>query len=723
MDNRSIVKILQEAALFLEHRFEPTALKLVEINSRTYTRDQFHEFKRDLLEAGQKTRILFLEQRVQRLYLNDFLQSADSPVLLFMDKGSQLVPVLVFNEKKTQRMIRIDGDLHTPFDGNPEHFFPYPEDSVIAFHLYPYESLVSEYMHEGEEMATTLNPVRRFFKLLSTERKNIIYILVYSVFIGLTGLILPVGIQNTVQLISGGVFFSTIYVLIGVVILGILLTGVLQIIQITLVEYIQKKIFTKAALEFAFRIPRIKVESILNNHAPELVNRFFDVQTIQKGLPKFLIDLLSSAIQILFGLILLSLYHPFFVFFSIVLVVLLLLIFYFTGPRALRSSIDESKYKYKVAHWLEELARSNISFKLAGNTDLPISKTDQNVSNYLKHRKTHFNILITQFSFIVVFKTAVTASLLILGTILVIERQISLGQFVAAEVVIILILNSVEKVIMYMDVIYDLFTAVDKIAHVTDLPLEKPGGLYFPALQKSTGYSLDIKSLNYRYPGTTEYVLKDLSLHVAAGEKICISGPGNAGKTTLTNLISGVQIDYEGIIMLNNYSLRDLDLRNLRDRMAKNISPEDIFDGTILENITLGNPQRTVEDAMHVLRKIKLDEEIYQLPDGMNTHLVSGGKGFSSSFIQKLILARCLVKRPALLILNDYFVGLKRKQKLELLEAIMGEENPFTLIAVSNDPLIMAACDRVVILNAGRIEAVGTYEELLKVDKISSYID
>lgn len=724
MTNHSIIRILREAALLLKHEFNPADLRFVEINNRYYAKNEFGEFKNDLIEAGSKMRMLFLEQNIPVTALSDVVKDDNILVLVFHETQEELIPILISCDRKkisvhaltdnTQISVPTDVSGLTSLYGN--------KDGVLSYILYPYKNLVSDYAYEGDEVPEPMSPVRRFFRLLSTERKDILYILFYSVVIGLIGLVLPVGIQNTVELISGGVFFSSVYLMIAAVILGVLFTGILQIVQISLVEHLQRRVFTKAAIEFAFRIPRIRMESIINNYAPELVNRFFDVITLQKGLPKMLIDLSSSAIQILFGLVLLSLYHPFFVFFSLILVFVLFLIFWLTGSNGLKSSINESKYKYKVVQWLEELARSINSFKLAGNTDLPIRRTDNTVNNYLKYRKAHFQVLLTQFSFIVVFKTAVTASLLILGTILVVNREITLGQFVASEVIIILILNAVEKTITYMDVIYDLLTAVDKVAQITDLPLEKVGGLDFQR-HAVAGYAIELKQLRYRYPDKPEHVLHGIDLHINSGERVCIAGPGNAGKTTLTNLIAGIHTDYEGIITINNYSLRDLDIRHLRDSMAKNISPEDIFDGSILENITLGSATRTVEDAINAIRKVKLEDEINRLPEGMNTHIVSGGKGFSSSFIHKLILARCLAKKPALIILNDFFSGLKRQEKLDLLQSVINTENRYTLIAVSNDPLVMAACDRILLLNNGQISDEGHFDELLKKGSINNYID
>lgn len=724
MTNHTIIKILREAALLLKHDFNPSALRFVEINNRDYTPAEFAEFKRDMVEAGSKVRILFFEQHVGIESLQHFISDNRTSAVVFRKDGEALTPLLLHPEHKDIVTIEIhSGNTSSTKAGTSfENLLTDESGKIEVFVLHSYQSLVSEYGFEGDAQPEPLNPVRRLLRLLATERKNIMYILFYSVVIGFTALILPIGIQNTVELVSGGVFFSSIYVLIAAVILGVLFTGILQIVQISLVEYLQRRVFTKAALEFAFRIPRIRIESILNNYAPELVNRFFDVITLQKGLPKLLIDVSASCIQILFGLILLSLYHPFFIFFSIFLILILTVIFWYTAPGALRSSISESKYKYKVVQWLEELARAINSFKLAGNTDLPIRKADDTINNYLKYRKAHFRMLVTQFSFIVVFKTAVTATLLIIGTVLVVRREITLGQFVASEVVIILILNAVEKMITYMDVVYDLFTAVDKVAQITDLPLEKVGGIDFPR-HSIGGYSIQLKDVKYKYPGQSDYVLDGINLTIDAGTRICISGPGNSGKTTLTNLIAGLQSGYEGILTINNYSLRDLDLTHLRDKIAKNISPEDIFDGTILENITLGSPVRSVEDALSAVHRVHLEDEINKLPEGLSTHMISGGKGFSSSFVHQLILARCLAKKPSLIILNDFFSGLRRQKKLELLQSVISDEDNWTLIAVSNDPLIMAACDLVIVLNKGQIVDRGHFDELLKKGSINNYVE
>ena len=717
LTNDQIYRTLREVALATRHDFNLEDIHQVEANKRSYDESHLMEFERDLTEAGNKIRLLFMEYHLDASSFRDFMKVEASPVFSFIKAGGKIKPVLLIPQKKGYQQIIIDENEshHSVVSIDVVNLMPDEKGLIHFFAIFNYQSPLSASTDNGP-----ISPIRRLFNLLGTERNEIIYILFYAIVIGFVSLILPLGIQTTVELISGGVVFSSVYVMIGLVIIGVLLTGALQITQISLVEFLQRRIFSKAAFEFAYRLPRLRMEAILKSYAPELVNRFFDVMTIQKGLPKLLIDLSSSVIQILFGLLLISLYHPYFVFFGIILLTGLFMIFYATGPRGLQSSINESKYKYKVAQWLEELARALASFKLAGNTDLPIRKTDYNVNNYLKYRKTHFSILVTQFSFIVLFKALITGGLLIMGTLLVIDRKITLGQFVAAEIVIILILNAVEKIIMYMDVVYDLLTAVDKVAHVTDIAIERTGGMDF-ARMDPRGFDIRTKDLNYRYPESDRYALENINLQINPGQIVCISGPGNAGKTTLANVLTGFYTDFNGVATINQYSLRDLDLAHLRDQVAKNISQEDLFDGTLLENLAVGKANTTVEHVIEAIHSVGLSDDINRLPLGLETPIVSGGKGLPHTMVQKLILARCLSKRPKLIVLNDFFTALTKSDKMKLLSCLIREDRTWTLIVISNDPLIMSACENIIVMEDGKIKSEGTFEALLKGGELQEF--
>ena len=322
--------------------------------------------------------------------------------------------------------------------------------------------------------STTLpppTPLQRLLRLLTTERKDIGYVYLYALVTGIISLSLPLGIQAVFNLVSGGLLFSSVYLLIGLVILGVLATGLLLIGQMTLVEILQQRVFAKAAFEFTYRLPRIQPDAFSGYYPPELMNRFFDVLTIQKGMPKLLIDLTAAIVQIVFGLLLLSAYHPIFIGFGLFTALLMLGICRIYGPWGVKTSLDESKYKYKVVAWLEDVARDLPLHRLRADSLETIDKMDDLVSNYVHYRNDHFKVLKRFFYSAVAFKTIVTGGLLILGTTLLVGREMSLGQFVASELVIVLITSSVDKLMSGIDTVFDMLTAVEKIGYVTDLPL------------------------------------------------------------------------------------------------------------------------------------------------------------------------------------------------------------------------------------------------------------
>jgi ABC-type bacteriocin/lantibiotic exporter with double-glycine peptidase domain len=714
MNSRLIPEIVRAFADELHHAYDPYDLGQEEINQRDYKPEDIEDFVYDLTEAGNQVRLVFMPNHIEKEDLDSLLNKLEFPVLFFRKKGYLVEPVLIWYTKDGIRGKIIGHDsaqVNDPISLLKEaELHQNQEGQVVFLTAFPFKSMVSD---TGDNSEPHPSPVKRLFNLLDTERRDIGYIYIYAVAVGIISLSLPLGTQAIVGFISGGMWFNSVVLLISLVVIGVLVAGGLQIMQISMVEILQRRVFAKTSFEFAYRIPRIKSESLFKYHAPELINRFFDVMTIQKGLPKLLIDLSTAVLQIFFSLVLLSFYHPFFVFFGLILVTILVLIFYFTGPKGLKSSIVESKYKYKVAFWLEELARTISSFKMAGTTTLPMKKADFNVNNYLKYRKEHFSVLIKQFTYVIIFKTVITGGLLILGTILVIDRQITLGQFVASEIIIVLILGAVEKIIVNMDTVYDMLTAVDKIGHVTDLPLEKEGGIKLPSHAFKEGINIRLRNLSYAYPDRKKPVLNKINLDIKAGEKLCIAGYHASGKSTLVNIIDGLLQSYDGIITYNQFSQRDIDMNTLRDHVAKNVSQEDIFDGTVLENVTVGKPRADYDFAIKAIEDVGLNDEINQMKEGLNTELISGGKTLSTSLVNKLVLARCIAKKPKVMILNDFFQFFERSEKIKLIRYLTDPAHEWSLIIVTNDPLIMKYCDRVVIMKEGSIVSDGEFDKLI----------
>ena len=416
-----------------------------------------------------------------------------------------------------------------------------------------------------------MNPLKRLLQLIKLERQEITSIYFFAIMSGLIQLSLPVGVQAIIGLVLGASMVVSIYVLIGLVVAGVLVVGIFRMNQMKIIETIQQKIFTRNAFEFAEKIPRLDLKKADNYYLPEKVNRFFDTLNIQKGLSKVLLDIPVASIQVLFGTLLLSLYHPVFILLGLMLFVVLWLILKFTSPHGVATSLQESKYKYAVVAWLEEVARVVRSFKFSPGSPLNLQKTDGNVVGYLQARTTHFNVLLLQYKALIGFKVLITAGMLLIGTNLLVEQKLNIGEFIAAEIVILTIINAVAKLIGSLDSVYDIITGLEKLATVTESPLEKEGTLTFQ--NGITGLAIEASGLSFEYPDGRQ-ALKNVSFSFPANSTICISGADGSGKTTLLKILTGIYSDFSGSVTVNKAPLNLCRPEVLRRQSGVYLNPE-----------------------------------------------------------------------------------------------------------------------------------------------------
>ena len=553
---------------------------------------------------------------------------------------------------------------------------------------------------------TTLDPIQRFWLLIKPDKKEIRNVYIYAIFSGLLSLSLPIGIQAIINLIQGGQISTSWVILIIFVILGIIFTGILQITQLKITEHLQQKIFTRAAFEFAYRTPRIKLEALYKYYAPELMNRFFDVISIQKGLTKILIDFSTASILTVFGLLLLSMYHPFFIVFSLILIILVYFIFKITYKKGLETSLKESKSKYNVAHWLQELARTNISFKLAGVTNLPLNRVNNLTKSYIDAREAHFKVLVNQYILLITFKVFIAAGLLIVGSLLVIDQQMNIGQFVAAEIIILMILSSVEKLILSLETIYDLLTSLEKVGQVTDLEIENNIGSDVDHSKENKGMKIELNQVNFYYPGYDKLVLNQTSLKINPNESIMITGDIDSGKTTLLYVLSGLYNINAGSLIFNDIPISNLNPSLLRSSIGDCLMDELLFEGTLLENITMGREKATMENVQWAIKNIGLLDFVKSLPEGFNTKINPQGKQFSKGIIDKIILTRSIVDKPKLLLIKDAFYSFNNEEGEQIMNFITDKKNNWTLVAVSKDDRLKSKVDRVLYMKSGKVTDV-----------------
>lgn len=560
-------------------------------------------------------------------------------------------------------------------------------------------------MDETHSPSQRKTPLWRVLKVLRLDKKEITSVYFYAVLNGLIQLSLPLGIQSIISFVLGGSISTSLVVLIILVVVGVFLAGLVQVNQMKIIEKVQQKIFVRYSLEYANRIPRLDMKSVDSFYLPELVNRFFDTISLQKGISKLLLDIPTATIQILFGLILLSFYHPIFIVFSLLLVAIVSAILYYSGSKGLETSIEESRYKYGVAGWLEELARVVKSFKFSKGTKLNLRRTDILVNGYLNARTSHFRVLLFQYWALVSFKVLITAAMLIVGSVLLINQQLNLGQFIAAEIVILLILNSVEKLIINIDKVYDVLTSVEKLSMITDKPLDKDGSIEMP--KTLNGMQVQLNNLTFELQ--EKVILKDISFLVEPGKKIAIMGADGSGKSTILRLISGVYPEYEGGIIIDNIPLPNYLVDSYQQQTGVLINQQDIFYGTLMENITMGDDKIRPDEIMLLSSKIGLSDFIQEQPNGFSTMLDPVGKRLSRSAIQKILLLRALINQPRLLLLEEPWRGLEDHNRHKTQDYLIEELKGVTVFVESNDEDFAKLADGVMIFDQGVLKYYGPW--------------
>ena len=546
-----------------------------------------------------------------------------------------------------------------------------------------------------------LSAWQRLIGLLKLDKRDILQVFYYAIFAGVVNLSLPLGIQAIINLIQGAQVSTSWIILVILVTLAVAFVGVLQLMQIRIIENVQQKIFTRSAFEFAYRFPKIKMNQLLNFYPPELANRFFDTLNVQKGLSKILIDFPAALLQIILGLLLLSFYHPFFIIYGILLLLLIYIVFKFTAQRGLETSLDESKNKYKVAHWIQEVARSIVSFKLSGKTNLAMNKTDVLVSDYLGARESHFRILVIQYIQMIGFKVLVTLGLLLIGGILVLNQEMNIGQFVAAEIIILLVIGSVEKLILGLETLYDLLTSLEKLGQVVDKELEPQHGE--KPFEDDESFLVELEDISYNVPGRNKHIINGVSLKITPQCTILIQGGSGSGKSSLLRLVAGIIEPDQGDIFVNDVSLKSINLNYYRSHIGQSLTEESPFEGSILENITFGDKDISEKEVYWALEKTGLTKFVKEQPHGLKTMLYPEGRQIPYVISKKIVLARSIVRKPRLLILKDPLDQFDMEETREIMDFLSGKDRPWALVVISQNDDWKKHCTRIITMEKGKI--------------------
>lgn len=546
-----------------------------------------------------------------------------------------------------------------------------------------------------------VSPFNGLWRLISSEKRDIALVFVYAAAVGVFSLVVPIAAQSLVNTIAFNSLLQPILVLTAIVFLMLCVAAALRLVQAAIVETIQQRIFAHISLDLAYRLPRLRVEAYDVNKGTDLVNRFFEVLTVQKTAAVLLLDGFAIALQSAMGLVLLAFYHPILLAFD-VLLVLGMSIVWLPARRATATSIDQSKAKYAVAAWLEEIVRNPVVFKLSQGNDYALSRADAVTKDYLLSRKSHFRILIQQIGGILFIQAFISALFLGLGSILVIKNQLTLGQLVAAEIVVTMVISGFAKFGKYFETLYDLTASIEKLGNIFELPLETEDGEMNGTQVTGEGLQITLKKLSFKYEKNLAFTFSDVDLNVRSKARLGINGANGSGKSTLFDILLGFRFPTSGAVEISGIDLRVINIQEMRKHIAL-VRKAEIFDGSIIENIRVGREGISIDDVNRALSQVSLLEEISSLPDGLLTDLTGSLNPLSAGQAQRLMIARALVGNPKLLLLDEALESIDEETKTKILKVLFNPTAPWTLILATRDSQELSYCEEVFSLHEGHL--------------------
>jgi len=535
----------------------------------------------------------------------------------------------------------------------------------------------------------TLARVGLLFKL---ERRILGLIVSYALAIGLFSLIIPLTVQELVNTFAFAIQPIMIVTLAGIMVLTLLCVGAFRALQFYAVEMLERRLFARVAVGLTQLLPKLRVLGF----RPRYANYFFETVLMQRSLSVLLVDIINVLVGGIVGMTILVFYHPYFLAFNALLVAGFAIVVMVLSHGGLKATIEMSQAKYDTLHWLQEIGFNLPHFKATVSEPLLLKKTDELVGEYIAARRARFHILIRQYLGSVGWQALAHSALIGTAGWLLAIGQLTLGQLVAAEVIVGTLLINFDSVVKRMGYVFYFFTALAELDFLFSLPKDTPitaAGVPIPD-PKIHGLRLACRDLTFAFPHSAPE-FDHFTLEVAPGEKVVIFSNTTTGKTTLARVLAGLYTPTAGVIRYNGVDLRDLDMQSLNACRGLVLDSQlSLFEGTLEENITLDRPGITYEDVLWALRFVEMEDEVDGFPLGLKTPVRPQGKALTTSQIQKILVARAIVTRPQLLIFDGTLHSLHPTTRETVLRRLCSKEEPWSVIFISNDPTLSAHVDR-----------------------------
>lgn len=521
----------------------------------------------------------------------------------------------------------------------------------------------------------------------------------YAVGVGLLGLTTPVAVQALVNTAAFGTLLQPLFVLVALLSMGLVLAGVLKGLKSWAVEVLQRRMFADVVARLAYLMPRMAPHSAQRAEMGHPTQRFFEIFSIHKAAASLLLGAVDVVLAGLVGMVVLAFYHPLLLAFDAVLVVAMLGIVFGLGRHGVHTAIEESSAKYAIAGLLSELESTTYAFRHAAGREHAKQRLDTLSSQYLTARASHFRVVLRQFVGALGTQALASAALLGLGGYLVIERELTLGQLVAAELIVATVLSTLSDLGKHLENYYDLVAGVYKLDKLLDLPVEDEAEEVGDQEVGRGPAAVELRDVYLSTPRGP--LLEAASLRLDPGDRVLLSGPAESGKTSLIELLFGLRQVDRGRILLDGVDSRELSRAALRERVAI-VRGIEILTGSVIENVRLGRADLTHGKIRTLLDALGMSEELARLPDGLHTQLGPEGVQVSDSLGFRLTLARAIARSPGLLAIDADLTSIDSASLSRVVDVLARADAPWTLLVVGDATGPSLGCQRSIRLEKGQ---------------------
>lgn len=511
------------------------------------------------------------------------------------------------------------------------------------------------------------------------EHRQVLWtVLLYASGLGVLALATPVAVQALVNSAAFGALLQPIVVLAGVVFSVLVAMGVLKALKAWAVEVLQRRIFVDGVARLAYVLPRLDGDARREHALPEPTHRYFELFVIQKAVASLLLGAVDAILTTGVGLLVLAFYHPVLLGFDFVLIAAIAFILFALGRGGVRSALSESSAKYALSSFLAEVERARLAFRDHAGEAFAHAQIDVLSTRYLTARGAHYRVVFRQLTGALATQALASAGVLGLGGLLVLERELTLGQLVAAELIVTAVVAALSELPKHLETYYDLCASLTKLGQADALPTERDSDHPGDALP-SGALQLELHALSLR--AQDRVLLEDASLRLRSGGCTLLVGPPASGKTRFLEALYGVLPVHKGAMLLNGVDTRLISRDALRERVGVVLGPE-LIPATVIDNVRMGRHDVGGGAVEVLLESLGLLEELERLPDGLETLIGNGGAALTYSQAYRLTLARTLLRMPGLLALDADLWSMEPQAVQAVLRAVRRPGAPWTLLLV-----------------------------------------